>query len=59
MEGFSVYVLKSAMFCLVDLNLSSSHEVGLGPVANSLPSGEAVGLAKRVVPLCTDIFAAA
>ena len=59
MEGFSVYVLKGALFCLVDLNLSSSHEVGLGPVANSLPSGEAVGLAKRVVPLCTDIFAAA
>jgi hypothetical protein len=58
MEGFSVYVLKGTQFCLVDLNLSSSHEVGLGPVTNSLPTGEAVGLAKRVVPLCTDIFSA-
>jgi hypothetical protein len=56
MEGFSVYVLKGTLFCLVDLNLSSSHEVGLGPVTNSLPAGEAVGLAKRVVPLCTDLF---
>ena len=58
MEGFSVYVLKGTQFCLVDLNLSSSHEVGLGPVTNSLPAGEAVGLAKRVVPLCTDLFSA-
>jgi hypothetical protein len=58
MEGFSVYVLKGTQFCLVDLNLSSSHEVGLGPVTNSLPAGEAVGLAHRVVPLCTDLFSA-
>ncbi len=58
MEGFSLYVLKGTRFCLVDLNLSSSHEVGLGPVTNSLPAGEAVGLAKRVVPLCADLFSA-
>ena len=58
MEGFSVYVLKGTQFCLVDLNLSSSHEVGLGPVTDSLPAAEAVGLAKRVLPLCTDIFSA-
>jgi hypothetical protein len=42
----------------MDLNLSSSHEVGLGPVTNSLPAGEALGLAKRVVPLRTDLFSA-
>jgi hypothetical protein len=58
MEGFSVYVLKGTQFCLVDLNLASSREVGLGSVTNSLPAGEAVGLAKRVVPLCTDLFSA-
>jgi hypothetical protein len=58
MEGFDVYVLKGTLFCLVDLNLSSSHEVGLGPFTNSLPAGEALGLAKRVVPLCTDLFSA-
>ena len=58
MEGFSVYVLKGAQFCLVDLNLSGSHEVGLGPVTNWLPAREAVGLARRVVPLCTDLFLA-
>ena len=58
MEGFDVYVLKGTLFCLVDLNLSSSHEVGLGPFTNSLPVGEALGLAKRVVPLCTDLFSA-
>lgn len=58
MEGFSVYILKGTLFCLMDLNLSSSHEVGLGPVTNSLPAGEALGLAKRVVPLCTDLFSA-
>ncbi len=30
MEGFSVYVLKGTLFCLMDLNLSRSSEVGLG-----------------------------
>jgi hypothetical protein len=59
--GFSVYVLKGTLFCLVDLSLSSNHEVGLGPVTTSgpveLPARQAVGLAKRVVPLCTDLFA--
>jgi hypothetical protein len=58
MEGFSVYVLKGAQFCLVDLDLSSSHEVGLGPVTAGLPAREAVGLARRVVPVCTDLFLA-
>jgi len=58
MEGFSVYVLKGTLFCLVDINLSSSGEVGLGRVTSSLPAAEAVGLAKRVVPLCTDLFSA-
>ena len=58
MEGFNVYVLKGTLFCLVNLNLSSSHEVGLGPVTSSLPATEAIGLAKRVVPLCTDLFSA-
>ena len=58
MEGFSVYVLKGTLFCLMDLNLSRSSEVGLGPVTSSLPAVEAVGLAKRVVPLCTDLFSA-